>query len=140
MATKKKDVDIFDEEVKDVVLDDEEEMPENDDLKEGFMAESDPASKMKDPLAHHNKDASDVVKKSLDGQLTALGRATAEKLNALPKHKVVVPHKELNPDDDFVVVGTNGWNTQIKRGEPVLLPDELIDRLSKSGEAPTLVR
>lgn len=122
-----------DTEVEDVII-------EHDDLQEGIMAESDPVSKMIDPLADQRGPAEDVVKLSLDSQLTALGRATAEKLNAQPKTKVMIPFKELNPDDKFVVVGTNGWNTQILRGKPVLLPDVIIERLSISGEAPTLVR
>jgi hypothetical protein len=135
----KKTVDIFDEDVKDIASD-EEEIMERDDIKEGLMAEADPASKMADPLAAHSEPAEDVVRLSLDGQLTALGRETAEKLNKTKKQKVLIPMKDLNPDDAFVVVGTNGWNTQIKRGKPVMLPEEIIHRLTEAGEGPTLVR
>ena len=140
MATKVKETekDLFaDAEVTEEI---EDEIKEHDDMEEGFRAESDPASKMVDPLADQKGPAEDVVRMSLDGQLTALGRETAEKLNKLLKHKVMIPTKELNPDDKFVVVGTNGWNTQILRGKPVMLPDVIIERLSASGEAPTLVR
>ncbi len=140
MATKVKEQekDLF-ADVKEVTTDDEL-IIDHDDLKEGIMAESDPATKLLDPLAAHKGEAADVVKQSLDGQLTALGRKTAELLKQCPKHKVVIPFKELNPDDDFVVVGINGWNLQIKRGVPVMLPDEVIHALSVGGESPTLVR
>ncbi len=125
---------VFDEETTE-----EEVVEKPDDLKEGFIAESDPNSKMSDPTHKHQGPADDVVKKSLDNQLTALGKETARKLNERPKHKVVIPKKELSPDDHSVVVGTNGWNIQVKRDVPVMLPDIIIDRLSKSGENPTLV-
>jgi hypothetical protein len=122
------------------IIDPDEEMVEHDDLKEGMLAERDPASKMRDPLEEHKGPAVDIVKKSLDGQLTHLGRETAKKLDKMKKFKVLIPFKDLNTGDDFVVVGTNGWNSQIKRGKPVMLPEEIIIRLSNSGESPTLVR
>ena len=125
---------------KEDIFDEATELEERDDLKEGMVAEADPKSIMNDPMEAHNKPAVDVVKRSLDSQLTALGRETAKQLDQCPKHKVMIPMKELNPDDTFVLVGTNGWNMQIKRGEPVLLPDEIIERLAASGDAPTFVR
>ncbi len=144
MSVKDKTVDIFDEEVKDEevkdVASEDEIIVEHDDVKEGLMAESDPATRMKDPLAEQKLPAVDVVKESLDKQLTALGRKTAEALNAQPKQKVVVPFKDLNPTDEYVVAGTNGWNMQIRRGVPVMLPEEIILRLAEAGEHPTLVR
>lgn len=139
MATKENVKDLF-VDTKTVADESEEEILEHDDLKEGFLAEEDPTSKMKDPLAAHKEQAEDVVRKSLDTQLTALGRKTAEMLNKQPKIKIVIPIKELNPDDEFVVIGTNGWNTQIKRGVPVELPEEIYHRLAASGENPTMVR
>jgi len=135
----KKVVDMFDEDVKDIASDDEE-IIQHDDVKEGLMAESDPASKMADPLAAQSEPAADIVKMSLDKQLTALGRKTAEALNKLEKFKVMIPMREFDPDDTFVVVGTNGWNTQIARGKPVMLPEAIIHRLAEAGEGPTLVR
>jgi hypothetical protein len=135
VSAKAKDKDLFDDSVET-----EEVVTERNDLEEGFLAESDPLSKMKDPLGLQKGPGEDVINESLNKQVTALGRETAKKLNELPKHKVVIPYKELNPDDHFVVVGTNGWNMQIKRGVPVMLPDEIIKRLGESGEAPTLVR
>lgn len=134
---------LFDEK-EDVKIDEElsevEDVVEPDDLEEGFIAEHDPASRIPDFTAKYKGEAEDVVKTSLDGQLTQLGRETAKKLDDYPKYKVVIPIKELAPDDKFVVVGTNGWNTQILRDKPVMLPDVIIDRLAKAGENPTLVR
>ena len=137
MSAKK--TDLFDDEVKEVV-EEIEEVQEVDDLQEGMTAELDPKSAMSSASEALSQPGEDVVKKSLDSDLSALGRDTAEKLNKQPKFKVMIPMKELNPQDTFVVVGTNGWNMQIKRGEPVLLPEDIITRLSESGEAPTFVR
>ncbi len=143
MATEAVKKDLFDEtedvKAKDETIEIEEEVIPPDDLKEGFIAEADPRTAMYDPLAAHKGPGEDVVKQSLDGQLTSLGRDTAKLLDAQPKHKVLLPVDKLNPDDSFVVVGTNGWNMTIKRGKPVLLPEEIITRLVKSGETPTIV-
>ena len=148
-ANDKKNVNLFEddkpEEEKKVinttaVYDEDEDMEKPDDLKEGFTAEEDPRSKIYDPLAIQRGPAEDVVKKSLNEQLTALGRKTARKLSDQPKHKVMIPIKELNPNDSSVVVGINGWNLQIKRGVPVLLPEEVVKLLAGAGETPTIVR
>lgn len=123
-----------------VYEEEEKDLEERDDVKEGMMAEADPISRISDPLKEHKGPAEDIVKKGLDGQLTALGRETATKLDAMPKHKVLIPVKELNPHDTTAVVGINGWNIQIKRGVPVILPDAVIGLLYDAGENPTLVR
>ena len=135
--TKDKEIDVFEDEVKEV-----EDIEQDDltDLEEGLQAESDPKSRVNSLLDAHDAAAQDIVSESLDTQLTKLGRETGEKLNKLPKLKVLIPIKDLNPHDEFVVVATNGWISQIKRNVPVLLPDEIVMRLSAAGENPTLVR
>ncbi len=130
--TKPEETNIFDdEEVEDVV--------EHDDLKEGFVAESDPSSKVKEASTAYKQDAEDLLTKSLNQQVTGLGRRTAEKLKGEEKIKLMVPKNELMPDDEFVVVGINGWVTQIRRGEPVMVPKSFFEHLSNGGYNPTIV-
>ena len=147
--------DLFDENVEEVQeetpevtltdedIENEPDVEKADDLKEGFIAEADPRSHLIDPLKKHSGPAEDLVKSSLNKQITALGRITAEKLNdekRFKKYKVLIPESEFAKNEDYILVGTNGWNMQIKRGVPVMLPDVIIDRLSRSGYNPTLVR
>jgi uncharacterized protein YbaR (Trm112 family) len=128
-------------EVKDLNIFDEEETVEPpDDLKEGFTAEVDPASRLKDARAYEKVEAEDIIKSSLNRQITELGRKTAKALENSPKHKVMIPENKLSPEDTFVVAAINGWTFQIKRGVPVLLPDEIINLLADGGYTPTLVR
>jgi len=130
--TKQEETNIFDEEeIEDVV--------EHDDLKEGFVAESDPSSKVKHSADAYKQEAEDLLAKSLNQQVTALGRKTAEKLKDEKKIKLMVPKNELMPDDEFVVVGINGWVTQIRRGEPVMVPESFFEHLSNGGYNPTIV-
>lgn len=137
MSKKKEAVDIFDE-----VVEQEQDLEKpQDDLQEGFIAESDSKSKMGRSVTDiSNEPAEDIVKVSLDGQLTALGRETAKKLAEAEKFKVKVPINPMAKDDTFVTASINGWNFQVKRGEPVMLPVEIIDLLANAGYNPTLVR
>ena len=152
-VTKQKD-DMFDEAqekeevIPEVTLTDEDienepDVEEHDDIKEGFIAESDPNSKVYDPLQKHKGEAEDVVQESLNKQVTSMGRKTGEKLNdekKYKKHKILIPESQFAKNEEFILVGTNGWNMQIKRGVPAMVPDEILTRLSRSGYNPTLVR
>lgn len=141
MTTEEKELNLFDEqEEKSLEGNEEKDLEVHDDLKEGMMAESDPKSKVVSPTDKYSGPAEDVIKKGLDGQLTVLGRKTAEILNKMPKFKIVVPTKELNPKISDAIVGINGWNIHIKRGVPVMLPDPVIELLANAGENPTVVR
>ncbi len=123
------------------VIEEAEEIVPNDDLQEGIMAESDPRSRVKDRLIDEKTPAIDVVKESLDRQITNLGRKTAEKFKEYPRRKVVIPVDPLNPKDEYgVPVAVNGWTYNIPRGKPVYLPDPIIDLLIGGGYNPTLVR
>lgn len=117
----------------------DEELQERDDIKEGLMAESDPRSQMSDPSQVQNKPAKDLGKESLKTRVTNMGRKAGEELNQKKKVKVMVPIDELSPEDEHVVVGTQGWNMQIKRGEPAMVPEPIVRRLVESGYNPTLV-
>jgi len=123
------------------VIEEAEEIVPTDDFQEGIMAEMDPRSRVADRLINEKTPAIDVVKESLDRQVTNLGRRTAEQFKKYPKRKVVIPKDPLNPKDEYgVVVGVNGWTFNIPRGKPVELPDPVIDLLIGGGYNPTLVR
>lgn len=84
--------------------------------------------------------ADDMLDKTIEAQVTQLGRATAEKLKGFPKEKVLIPIDKLNKDDKYAIVGINGWNFQIERGKPVLLPEPVVVLLENGGYQPTRVR
>lgn len=133
MATKEVEKDLF-EDIENV------EMP--DDLREGFIAEIDPASKLeseKEKIA--SEDAPDILKENVRGQVTSIGRKTAEDLaENYEKVKMMVPIDRLHPDDEFVVVAINGRIFQIKRGKAVMVPEPIYNIALESGLNPTIVR
>lgn len=110
-----------------------------DDVKEDLAAETDPKSKVNVDNSH-KEEAIDVIQLSIEKQLSQLGKKTAELLKARPQEKVLVPIDKLNKYDEFVVVGINGWNLQIQKGVPVMLPDCVVDLLIDGGYQPTRVR
>ncbi len=140
---KKKDTDIFDEEIEektdDQSIESEEDVTPPDDIKDGLVAESDPRSRMYNPLALAKGPAEDLISNSLKEQKSSLGRKTAQELDKQKKYKIMLPMDKLNPDDTFVTVATNGWVAQIKRNKPVMVPKEILTRLINSGETPTVV-
>ncbi len=77
---------------------------------------------------------------SIEKQVTSMGRAVAEKLKTYPQEKVQLPIDKLNKGVMDVVVGINGFNIQIKRGVPVMLPIPVVDLLIQGGYNPTIVR
>ena len=112
-------------------------------VKEGLAAERDPASVVKDTTKESmvsQEDAVNILDESIAKQVSRMGRLTAEKLRNSPNEKVLIPKDKLNMHDEYVVVGINGWNLQIQRGVPVILPRQVVDLLAQGGYSPTLVR
>jgi len=109
-------------------------------VEEGMGAERDPASV---PKPHYDTDAETVditEQQGVEAQVSALAKDTAEKLKKYPKERVMIPEDKLNPQSSFVVVGINGWNLQIQRKTPVILPSPVVELLEQGGYAPTRVR
>lgn len=77
-----------------------------------------------------------VLEKSIEKQVAAMGRATREALRKQPLRKVTIPIDKINPHDTSVLVGLNGFNLQIKRNVPVVLPQPIIDLLVIGGYSP----
>lgn len=108
-------------------------------VKEG-VPERDQASIPK-PLYDKEAEAIDFTEQQgIEAQVTAIARKTAEELKKFPKEKVMIPADKLNPQDTYAVVGINGWNLQIQRGVPVLLPVPVVELLEDGGYNPTRVR
>ena len=93
------------------------------------------------PLYDKDAEAIDITAQAgVEAQITAIAKETAEKLKQCPKEKVMIPKDRLNAQSTYVVVGINGWNIQIQRGTPVLLPVPVVELLENGGYAPTQVR
>ena len=129
------------------VLDDEldNDLEEDDDDDEETTGTVIQGAADADPVAtirpkKKDDDAIDLLDLSIERQVTQLGIATAEKLRKSTKDKVMVPVDKMNKEDQFVLVGINGWNFQIQRGVPVILPEEVIDLLLEGGYNPTRVK
>lgn len=125
--------------VDDVQLEEDTEIlgEEQEGLEEGMTQEKDPGPAItKETL----QEAKDVLSTSIDKQVTQMGRATAKKLKECPTEKVLVPKDRLNKDDGYAVVGINGWNFQIQKDTPVVLPAPVVTLLEQGGYYPTRVR
>ena len=110
---------------------------EDDAIVQGLSADKDPSSEM--PENNQGNEAQDILRKSIDSQVTQLGKNTAKQLAKQKKYKVVIPKDKLNPKDNFVVVGINGWNFQIMRDTPVLVPEAVYTLLVEGGYGPTVI-
>jgi len=113
----------------------EEEVEEQEGVTEGMSAERDPA-----PIIKDSTPTPDPLAASLEKQITAMGKKTAEKLKSCTYEKIKIPMDDLNPKETFVIVGINGWNLQIQRGVAVNLPIPVVDLLEAGGYNPTRVR
>ncbi len=117
--------------------DNTEILGEQEGLEEGMTQERDPGPTItKETL----QEAKDVLSASIDKQVTQIGRATAKKLKEYPTEKVLIPKDRLNKDDGYAVVGINGWNFQIQKDTPVVLPAPVVTLLEQGGYYPTRVR
>ncbi len=84
--------------------------------------------------------AVNVLDASIEKQVAAIGRKTAEALKKEKQIKVQIPVDPLNKKVKYCVVGINGWNLQIAREKPVLLPESVVDLLAQGGYNPTYLR
>jgi hypothetical protein len=103
----------------------------------GVAAEKEVLSAVPEGLPAAPVNAPDALEESLERQVTALGRKTAERLRKRPKIKTLIPKDKLNPNDEYVVVGINGWNFQIKRDTWLMLPAPVVNLLQEAGYQPT---
>ena len=86
------------------------------------------------------KESLNDARTSIESDLNNHATKTAEELKTFPKEKVMIPKDKLNPQDSYAVVGINGWNLQIQRGVPVVLPVPVVELLEDGGYNPTHVR
>lgn len=118
----------------------EVEEQEEDSVVESAAAESEPESTMpkksKEQLEAEEKAAQAAVTKLVK----QMGKKTAASLAKQPKEKIKIPMDKLNPEDDEVWVGINGWNFRIKKEVAVELPVPVVDLLIMGGYNPTRVR
>ncbi len=95
---------------------------------------------MKEKCGQEEMNTVQQLDPSIEKQITTMGRAMAEKLKTYPQEKVMIPIDKLNKGVTDVVVGMNGFNIQIKRGVPVMLPIPVVDLLIQARYNPTIVR
>lgn len=110
------------------------------DVVEGLQAERDPASVMPDPFTVDKSKPRDVIGESLDNQVSARARETAEKLHSKPKDNIIIPPDRMNREDNLVTVQINGWPFHIQRGEKVALPGPVVDQLVNAKYGPNFTR
>lgn len=68
-----------------------------------------------------------------DSQIDAMVKEFGAEMAKLPKVKIIVPIDPLNPKDEAVPVGINGYNYLIKRGVAVEVPETIAQILEESG-------
>lgn len=113
------------------------EVYDNADILDAAQPDGDPYVKRGEK---YSQEAIDALEQSVEKQVAAMGRATGELLKKEKRHKTLIPLDKLNPHDGEVIVGLNGFNLQIKKNVPVMLPGAIIDLLEEGGYNPTLVR
>ncbi len=113
---------------------------EDDNMEESEAVQEGMPERDQDPIIKDKSPSPDPLAKSIERQVTAMGRKTAEKLRSAPKEKIKIPLDQLNPNAGDVVVGVNGWNLQIQRGVAVNLPSPVVALLEQGGYNPTRVR
>jgi len=95
---------------------------------------------LKEATDHVVKDSTKKEAEYVKPDVSALSKSTGKRLSEKPKEKVMIPSDKLNPEDVTVTVSINGWIYQIKRGNPVMLPQPVVDLLVRGGYNPTIVR
>jgi len=110
---------------------------ENQDIFDAVQPGGDPYSKIGEK---YSQEAIDAMESSIEKQVASMGQATGAALRKEQRYKVLIPIDKLNPHDGEVIVGINGFNLQIKKNIPVMLPGPIIDILEEGGYNPTLVR
>ncbi len=80
-------------------------------------------------MADTKKKAEQLTDEAMD----KMAQAAGDEINAQPKVKIKIPKDPLNPKDDTVPVGVNGYYWVIKRGETVEVPEVVADILTEAG-------
>lgn len=82
--------------------------------------------KEKKKIEQERKDIDKRLKEISDKELVAESKKTAKELKSTQKMvPIIIPKSELNPHDTIVPVCINGYLWQIKRGEEVMVPEEV---------------
>lgn len=77
-------------------------------------------------LEKDKQDMEKRLKEISDKELAAESKKTAKELKNTQKMvPIIIPTSELNPHDTIVPVCINGYLWQIKRGEEVMVPEEV---------------
>ena len=66
-----------------------------------------------------------MAKKLTDKEIDNISKETGTALKDKDKVRIKIPNDPLNPKDTQVVVGINGFNYVIKRGQTVEVPEEV---------------
>lgn len=74
-----------------------------------------------------------MEKKITDKELDDITKKTGDKLRETDKVKIKIPVDKMNKQEDTVVVGINGFNYLIKKGETVEVPQEVARILEEAG-------
>lgn len=80
----------------------------------------------KEKIAKEREDMDKRLKEISDKELANESKKTAKELKNTQKMvPIIIPISELNPHDTIVPVCINGYLWQIKRGEEVMVPEEV---------------
>ena len=74
-----------------------------------------------------------MAKKLTDKEIDNIAKVTGAELKGVEKVRIKIPADPLNPKDNVVPVGINGYNYLVKRGETVELPTEVV-RISEEAK------
>jgi len=86
------------------------------------------------------EEATDILaQEGIDAQLHELAKATKAKLDKEKKVKVRIPKDQLNKNNNYALVGINGFNLQIMREVNVYLPTPVYELLVQGGYNPIYV-
>jgi hypothetical protein len=69
-----------------------------------------------------------VEERVTEGFMNRVKLSTKQQLDAQPKHTIRLPNAKKN-DPNYEIVGVNGYNYQIKRGESVQVPETVFNIL-----------
>lgn len=80
----------------------------------------------REKIAKEREDMDKRLKEISDKELANESKKTAKELKNTQKMvSIIIPVSELNPHDTIVPVCINGYLWQIKRGEEVMVPEEV---------------
>lgn len=74
-----------------------------------------------------------MAKKITDKEIDDITKKTGEELKDSDKVRIKIPMDKINKSETQVVVGINGFNYIIKKGETVSVPNEVAKILENAG-------